>query len=105
MPGHQAPFGAPCVCESISANSADNPSDPRLVGLVTPGNIVEALWGHIAPDAQTAFDMIDTDSSGSIDGEEVLHPPPQPAVHDGGTFATLHVLTGALPHTRARTHS
>jgi hypothetical protein len=70
--GAIAPSGSPCLCETIGANApAEVLPDPRLVGLVSPSSVVQALWSQIAPDARVAFDMIDTDGSGAIDAEEV----------------------------------
>ena len=69
-----APYGAPCLCETVGARTDildELGDDPRLVGLVSPSYVVTALWSQMAPDARTAFDMIDTDGSGALDTDEV----------------------------------
>ena len=71
MRGDLAPYGAPCLCESVGAALEELGPDPRLVGLVSPANVVEALWSQISPSARAAFDMIDADGSGAIDSHEL----------------------------------
>jgi hypothetical protein len=76
MPGDSAPSSAPRLCESAGETEllhALGP-DPRLVGLVSPVGVVEALWSEISPTARAAFDMIDADGSGAIDTDEVRRP-------------------------------
>lgn len=65
--GELSPPGAPCLCETAGATTlAELGPDPRLVGLISPANVVEALWSEMFPSAREVFDLIDVDASESI---------------------------------------
>ena len=58
---------APCLCESVGATTPEElGEEPRLIGLVSPASVVHTLWSKIAPDARSAFDLIDTDGCAAL---------------------------------------
>lgn len=107
-----APYGAPCLCETVGARTDildELGDDPRLVGLVSPSYVVTALWSQMAPDARAAFDMIDTDGSGALDTDEVSGALPaaelQPLVTlRNSQLSDISVMLGGEPMTEEQIH-